>query len=48
MGKDIAVDINEKWRELGPQVIQLAKKEVDNYRIQDLLDDLPEALPEGW
>ena len=47
MGKDIATEINEKWPELGAQVIQLARKEVDNYLIQDFLKDLPEELPEG-
>ena len=37
MGKDIADEINKKWSELGPHVIQLARKEVDNYLIQDFL-----------
>ena len=47
MGKMIDVEINEKWGELGPLVIQLARKEVDNQWVQDLLVDLPEDLPEG-
>ena len=47
MGKDIAIEINEKWPELGQQIIKLAKKELDNHLIQDFLKDLPEELPEG-
>ena len=47
MGKDVAVEINEKWPELGQQIIKLAKREVDNHLIQDFLKDQPEELPEG-
>ena len=37
MGKMIDVEINEKWGELGPLVIQLARKEVDNHWVQEFL-----------
>ena len=47
MGKNIATEIREMWGQLGPQIIELAKQEVDNHWIQDTLEDLPEELPEG-
>ena len=43
----MATEIRDIWEELGPQIIELARKEVDNHRIQDFLEDLPEELPEG-
>ncbi len=47
MGKNIAAEINETWGELGPQIIELARQEVDNHLIQDILEGLPEELPDG-
>ncbi len=32
---------------MGPQIIELARQEMDNHWIQDMLDGLPEELPEG-
>lgn len=47
MGKPIATEINEIWGEMAAQIIQLAKQEVDNHWIQDILADQPEELSEG-
>ena len=47
MGKDIAAEIVQKWQELGPQIIELGKKEADNHWIQDLLKEAPVELSEG-
>ncbi len=46
-GKKIATEINVLWGELGPQIIELARQERDNHWIQDMLDGLPEKLPEA-
>lgn len=47
MEKSVATNIKEIWGELGLQIIELAKQEVDNHWIQGILEDLPEELPEG-
>ena len=44
MGKNIAMEIREIWGQLGPQIIELARQEVDNHWIQE---DFPEELSEG-
>ena len=40
-------EIDAKWRDLRPQTIEIAKKEIDNHFIEHLLMDVPEKLPEG-
>ena len=47
MGHRIDSEINERWRDLRPRVLKLAKQEVDDCMIQHLLTDLPEELPES-
>ena len=47
MGKSIATEVKETWGELGPKIIELARQEVDNHWIYDILQDLPQQLPEG-
>ena len=47
MGRAVGVEIQQKWTELGPQIIKMARQEVDNHWIQDLLADIPDDLPEG-
>ena len=47
MGRQIDVEIWTKWRDLRPQVLQLARQEIDNHRIHDLLANIQDELPEG-
>ena len=46
MDKSVSKEIREIWEDLCPSIIALAKQE-DNHFIQDLLNDLPEKLPDG-
>ena len=39
MGRNIAVEIVEKWQSMAQQILQLGRMEADNKWIQDLLTD---------
>lgn len=47
MGESVSTEIREIWEDLRLRIIALAKQEVGNHFIQDILSDLPEELPDG-
>ena len=43
----VSKEIKQIWEDLCPRIIALEKQEVGNHFIQDILNDLPDDLPDG-
>ena len=47
MNKSISCEIADTWEQLVPKVLDLARHEVDNFYIEELLKDIPTDLSNG-
>ncbi len=47
MGQEASSVFNKKWKEMIPDIIELARLEQDNHRIQSKFNDIPDSLSEG-
>ncbi len=47
MGQETSSLYANKWKEMIPDIIELARLEQDNHRIQSKFNDIPDSLSEG-
>ena len=47
MNKNVVLEIRDKWEQLVPKIIDIARQEVDNFYIEELLKDIPTEPSKG-